>query len=90
MEGGLHGYRREIISNKALWQAAIKTDLPQYVLSKSFLVKQWYPANIHVRASFNPVVDDDMDDAGPDCVPDKPKYKLHKEQCVHQLGDKRP
>lgn len=88
MEGSLHGHRREIISNKSLWKATINTDVPQYILSKSFLVKQWYPANISVRASFNPVVDDEMEDTDIVSTSGAPTFKRHKEQCAQQLGDK--
>lgn len=87
MEGGLHGRRRRIISNQSLWERARDTGLAEYILSKTFSVKHWYPAQMDVRSSFNPVADDKM-------MPDKePKdaeggRKRPKELCVHQLGDK--
>jgi hypothetical protein len=91
MEGMLHSHRRNIVSNKALWRAAEEIGIPQFVLSKIFSSKYWYPANFTVRASFNPVSDDNME---PDSDTEKDgnvpvlRFKRHKEQCVHQLGDK--
>lgn len=88
MEGGLHGRRGQIISNQALWQLARNADLAEYILSKSFSAKLWYPAQFNVLSSFNPIVNDDMKpDNGPKDN-EGARQKRHKEMCGHQLGDK--
>ena len=87
----LHARRRDIINNKALYQHAVNAELPQFILSKRFSVKTWYPASISVRDSFNPVPNDDMlptpqDKSAAD--PGDTGYPVHKEAKTHQLGDK--
>jgi endoribonuclease Dicer len=89
MEGGLHGRRRQIISNQALWECARDIGLAEYILSKSFSVKHWHPAQIAIRSSFNPVVDDDMKpDEEPKDAERGCKQPKDKEPSIHQLGDK--
>ena len=87
----LHAHRRGIINNKALYQYAVNAELPQFILSKRFSVKTWYPASISVRNSFNPVPNDEMlptpdDKSATD--PGATGYPVHKEAKTHQLGDK--
>ena len=87
----LHARRRDIINNKALCQHAVTAELPQFILSKRFSVKTWYPAGISVRGSFNPVPNDEMLPAPEDKSPASPDgtgYAVHKEAKTHQLGDK--
>lgn len=47
-EGALHAARQRIISNKVLMQNADRIGLPQYVQSKPFSHKLWYPPNFTV------------------------------------------
>lgn len=47
-EGALHAARQRIISNKVLMQSADRIGLPQYVQSKPFSHKLWYPPNFTV------------------------------------------
>ena len=87
----LHVRRRDIINNKALCQLAVNAELPQFVLSKRFSVKTWYPASISIRSSFNPVPNDEMlptpqDKSAAD--PIDTGYPVHKDAKIHQLGDK--
>jgi hypothetical protein len=87
----LHGHRRDIINNKALYQCAVNAELPQFILSKRFSIKTWYPASILVRTSFNPVPDDEMlptpeDKSAAD--PGDVGYAVHKDAKTHQLADK--
>jgi len=87
----LHAHRRDIINNKALYQHAVNAELPQFVLSKRFSVKTWYPASISVRNSFNPVPNDEMlptPEDKPAAGPDDTGYVVHKDAKTHQLGDK--
>jgi endoribonuclease Dicer len=87
----LHASRRDIINNKALYQHAVNVELPQFILSKRFSAKSWYPASISVRDSSNPVPDDDMlpapEDKSTTCADDA-GYAVHKDAKTHQLGDK--
>lgn len=69
----------------------MNAELPQFILSKRFSVKTWYPASISVRNSFNPVPNDEMlptpeDKSAAD--PGATGYPVHKEAKTHQLGDK--
>lgn len=87
----LHAHRRNIINNKALYQHAVNAELPQFILSKRFSVKTWYPANISIRNSFNPVPNDEMlptpeDESTADSG--ATGYTVHKDAKTHQLGDK--
>ena len=87
----LHSRRRDIINNKALYQHATNAELPQFILSKRFSVKTWYPANIAIRSSFNPVPNDDMLPAPEDksaAGSDVTGYAVHKDVKTHPLGDK--
>ncbi|KAG9317557.1 hypothetical protein JVU11DRAFT_1764 [Chiua virens] len=47
-EGALHAARQYIISNKVLMQNAARIGLPEYVQSKPFSHKLWYPPNFAV------------------------------------------
>ena len=47
-EGALHTTRQRIISNKVLMQNADRIGLPQYVQSRPFSHKLWYPPNFTV------------------------------------------
>lgn len=47
-EGALHAARQRIISNKVLMQNADRIGLPQYIQSKPFSHKLWYPPNFTV------------------------------------------
>ena len=47
-EGALHAARQRIVSNKVLMQNADRIGLPQYVQSKPFGHKLWYPPNFTV------------------------------------------
>ncbi|KAF8138575.1 hypothetical protein EV363DRAFT_1394017 [Boletus edulis] len=47
-EGALHAARQRIISNKVLMQNADRIGLPQYIQSKPFSHKVWYPPNFTV------------------------------------------
>jgi endoribonuclease Dicer len=94
-EGVLHSHRGSIISNKALRDSAEGIGLPLFILSKIFSAKHWYPANFSVRKSFNPVPNDSMEPDHEALLPGSApgdvsavEFKRHKEQCVHQLGDK--
>ena len=87
----LHAHRRDIINNKTLCQHAMNAELPQFILSKRFSVKTWYPASLSIRDSFNPVPNDEMlptpqdkSAADPGCA----GYAVHKDAKTHQLGDK--
>jgi len=87
----LHAHRRGIINNRALYQYAVNAELPQFILSKRFSVKTWYPASISVRNSFNLVPNDEMlptpeDKSAAD--PGATGYPVHKDAKTHQLGDK--
>ena len=87
----LHVHRRSAVNNKALYQYAVNAELPQFILSKRFSVKTWYPASISVRNSFNPVPNDEMlptpeDKSAAD--PGATGYAVHKDAKTHQLGDK--
>ena len=87
----LHAHRRDIINNKALCQLAMNAELPQFVLSKRFSVKTWYPASTSVRGSFNPVPNDEMlptPQDKPVVDPGDTGYAIHKDLKTHQLGDK--
>ena len=90
-QSNLHAHRRDIINNKALYQYAVNAELPEFVLSKRFSVKTWYPASISVRNSFNTVPNDEMlptpeDKSAAD--PGGTGYAVHKDTRTHQLGDK--
>jgi hypothetical protein len=65
--------------------------LPQFILSKRFSAKTWYPASISVRDSFNPVPNDAMlptpEQKSATSVSDA-GYPVHKDAKTHQLGDK--
>ena len=87
----LHARRRDIINNKALYQHAVNAGLPQFVLSRRFSAKTWYPASVSIRNSFNPIPNDEMlptpgDKSAAD--PGDAGYPVHKEAKTHQLGDK--
>lgn len=87
----LHARRRDVINNKALYQHAINAELPQFILSKRFWAKTWYPASISVRDSFNPVPNDEMLPAPGDksaTSAGDTGYPVHKDAKTHQLGDK--
>lgn len=87
----LHARRRDIINNKTLCQHAVNVELPQFILSKRFSVKTWYPASISVRDSFNPVPNDEMLPTPQDkstADPGSTGYAVHKDAKTHQLGDK--
>ncbi|KAG8218739.1 hypothetical protein J3R82DRAFT_4409 [Butyriboletus roseoflavus] len=47
-EGALHAARQRIINNKVLMQSADQIGLPQYIQSKPFSHKLWYPPNFTV------------------------------------------
>lgn len=86
-----HARRRDIINNKALLQHAMNVELPQFILSKRFSGKTWYPASISVRNYFTPVPNDDMLPAPEDksaADPGDIGYSVHKDVKTHQLGDK--
>ena len=90
-KGHLHARRRTIVNNKALYQHATSAELPQFILSKRFSVKTWYPASIAVRSFFNPVPNDDMLPTPEDKSAaglDAAGYAVHKDVKTHQLGDK--
>lgn len=90
-QSNLHVHRRDIINNKALCQHAVDAGLPQFVLSKRFSVKAWYPAGISVRDSFNTVPNDEMLPTLQDksaAVLGDTGYAVHKDATTHQLGDK--
>ena len=87
----LHAHRRNIINDKTLCQHAVNAELPQFILSKRFSVKTWYPASLSIRDSFNPVPNDEMlptlqDKSTAD--PGGAGYAVHKDAKTHQLGDK--
>ena len=87
----LHARRRDIINNKALYQRAVNAELPQFILSKRFSAKTWYPASISVRASFNSIPHDEMLPAPEDKLATNvgaTGYPVHKDAKTHQLGDK--
>lgn len=87
----LHARRRDIINNKALYQHALNAELPQFILSKRFSAKTWYPASIFIRDSFNPVSNDEMLPAPEDKTATSEGgtgYPVHKDAKTHQLGDK--
>jgi len=87
----LHPRRRDIINNKTLYQHAVNAELPQFILSKRFSAKTWYPASISVRNSFHPVPNDEMlptPEDKPAADPSGTGYAVHKDVQTHQLGDK--
>lgn len=87
----LHACRRDIINNKALNQHAMNVELPQFILSKRFSAKTWYPASIFVRDSFNLVPSDEMVPAPEDKLASNmggAGNAVHKDAKTHQLGDK--
>lgn len=87
----LHARRRDNINNKVLYQHAVNSDLPQFILSKRFTMKTWYPASISLRDGFVAVPNDDMLPGPEDKAvgePDDTGYFVHKDLGTHQLGDK--
>ncbi|GLB33718.1 putative PAZ domain containing protein [Lyophyllum shimeji] len=56
-EDDLHTARKELISNRSLFQHACRIGLPAYIQSKSFTPKQWKPPNFRVSSASAPKED---------------------------------
>ncbi|KAF8558886.1 ribonuclease III [Imleria badia] len=85
-EGALHAARQRIINNKVLMQNADRIGLPQYVQSKPFSHKLWYPPNFTVDP---PSMSSIADPAGSGDEIDVTANVLQgKQDSVSQDGDK--